>query len=46
VHEELNSHSFYRVAPATVAVIEKAFGMREAIAQHKQRGGGERRIPL
>ena len=44
-HEELNSHSFYRVAPATVAVIEKAFGMTEVIAQHKQ-GGGERRIPL
>jgi len=44
-HEELNSHSFYRVAPATVAVIEKAFTMTEAIAQHKQRRG-ERRIPL
>lgn len=26
-HEELNSHGIYRVAPATVAVIEKAFGM-------------------
>ena len=26
-HEELNSHGIYRLAPATVAVIEKAFGM-------------------
>jgi 8-oxo-dGTP diphosphatase len=25
--EELNSHSIYRLAPVTVAVIEKAFGM-------------------
>jgi 8-oxo-dGTP diphosphatase len=29
-HEELNSHSIYRVAPATVAVIEKALGMVRA----------------
>ncbi len=29
-HEELNSHSIYRLAPATVAVIEKAFGMAKA----------------
>jgi 8-oxo-dGTP diphosphatase len=27
-HEELNSHSIYRLAPATAAVIEKAFRMR------------------
>jgi 8-oxo-dGTP diphosphatase len=26
-HEELNSHSIYRLAPATIAVIEKAFRM-------------------
>ncbi len=26
-HEELNSHGIYRLAPATVAVIEKAFGI-------------------
>jgi len=44
-HEELNSHSFYRVAPATIAVIEKAFGMKEVVAQWKERGA-ERRIPL
>jgi 8-oxo-dGTP diphosphatase len=30
-HEELNSHGVYRVAPATVAVIEKAFTMAAAI---------------
>jgi len=29
-HEELNSHSIYRLAPATVAVIEKAFRMARA----------------
>jgi 8-oxo-dGTP diphosphatase len=29
-HEELNSHSIYRLAPATVAVLEKAFGMAKA----------------
>jgi 8-oxo-dGTP diphosphatase len=29
-HEELNSHSIYRLAPATVAVIEKAFRMAPA----------------
>jgi len=26
-HEELNSHGIYRLAPPTVAVIEKAFGL-------------------
>lgn len=26
-HEELNSHGIYRIAPFTVAVIEKAFGI-------------------
>jgi 8-oxo-dGTP diphosphatase len=30
--EELNSHSVYRVAPATVAVIEKGFGMFRTLA--------------
>ncbi len=29
-HEELNSHGIYRLTPATVAVIEKAFGMASA----------------
>jgi len=29
-HEELNSHGIYRLAPPTVAVIEKAFGMARA----------------
>jgi 8-oxo-dGTP diphosphatase len=33
-HEELNSHGIYKLAPATVAVIEKAFGMLGA------KGGG------
>jgi len=28
-HEELNSHGIYRLAPATVTVIEKAFGMAQ-----------------
>ena len=28
-HEELNSHGIYRIAPFTVAVIEKAFRMAE-----------------
>ena len=31
-HEELNSHGIYRLPPATVAVIEKAFGMARATA--------------
>jgi len=29
-HEELNSHGIYRLAPATVAVIEKAFRMAQS----------------
>lgn len=29
-HEELNSHGIYRLAPATIAVIEKAFAMSGA----------------
>ncbi len=35
-HEELNSHSIYRLAPATIMVIEKAFGM--ASGQHRKLG--------
>jgi len=44
-HEELNSHSVYRVAPATLAVIERAFGMTGEIARWKG-PSAERRIPL
>ncbi len=38
-HEELNSHGICRLAPATVAVIEKAFAMAPANSGRLRRGG-------
>jgi 8-oxo-dGTP diphosphatase len=39
-HEELNSHGVYRLAPATAAVIEKAFRMKTAITPQKMPDAG------
>ena len=39
-HEELNSHGIYRVAPATVAVIEKALEWDPA-SSNTEAGGDE-----
>ena len=39
-HEELNSHSVYRLTPAAVAVIEKAFAMAKPSQVSKARSAG------
>ncbi len=38
-HEELNSHSIYRLQPATAAVIEKGFRMAATISPDRDKDG-------
>ena len=42
MHEELNSHGLYRLAPATVRVIEKAFTMVKAVTPSGDAGNAAR----